>query len=89
VDCITLAITLTDDLIAEVQSLGLPQGTENSLVAKLNAAQSSLEQGNTAAAEGQLTAFINEVSAQRGKKIPAAEADALIAQAQAIIDILP
>jgi len=35
-----------------------------------------------------LEAFINEGEAQRGKKIPEADADALIALAQAIIDIL-
>jgi hypothetical protein len=33
-----------------------------------------------------LNAFINQVSAQSGKKIDAADADALIAAAQAIID---
>jgi Right handed beta helix region/PKD domain len=72
-------------LIAQVQSLGLPKGTENSLLAKLNAAEASVNRGNAGSARGQLGAFINEVSAQRSKKIPAAAADALIASAQQII----
>jgi hypothetical protein len=72
-------------LIAQVQSLGLPKGTENSLLAKLNAAEASVNRGNAGSAKGQLGAFINEVSAQRSKKIPAAAADALIASAQQII----
>jgi len=72
-------------LIAQVQSLGLPKGTENSLLAKLNAAAASLNRGNAGSARGQLGAFINEVSAQKGKKIPAAAADALIASAQQIL----
>jgi hypothetical protein len=72
-------------LIAQVQSLGLPKGTENSLLAKLNAAAASLNRGNTGSARGQLGAFINEVSAQKGKKIPVAAADALIASAQQIL----
>ena len=49
----------------------------------------STQKGNTKAAEGQLNAFINEVSAQKGKKIPAADADRLIAETQAIIAIIP
>jgi Right handed beta helix region len=72
-------------LIAQVQSLGLQKGTENSLLAKLNAALASVNQGNTESARGQLGAFINEVSAQSGKKIPAQQAAALIAAAQQII----
>ena len=89
VDCITLAISMTDTLIADVQGLNVDQGTKNSLLAKLNSAKSSLQKGNTQAAEGQLNAFINEVSAQKGKKIPVADADRLIAEAQAIIAIIP
>lgn len=72
-------------LIAQVTSLGLPKGTQNSLRVKLNAALASVNQGNNASARGQLGAFINEVSAQSGKKITAASAAALIAEAQAII----
>jgi hypothetical protein len=91
---VTVAVTVPpvsgdiQSLIAQVQSLGLPRGTENSLLAKLNAAQASVNRGNTGSAKGQLGAFINEVSAQRGKKIAASAADALIANAQQIIAVL-
>ncbi len=57
----------------------------------LNAAFGALEdenENNDAAAVNTLEAFINAVEAQRGKKIPEAEADALIAAAQEIIEQL-
>ena len=41
-----------------------------------------------AAAINSLEAFINEIEAQRGNKIPVDDADALIAAAQEIIDLL-
>ena len=50
-----------------------------------------LEDGNAKndkAAVNSLEAFINAVEAQRGKKIPEADADDLIAAAQEIIDLL-
>ena len=78
----------TEDLVSEVEALDLPHGTENSLVSKLQAAIDSLDRGQENAAANQLSAFINQVEAQRGKKISDAEADALIAAAQAIIDAL-
>ena len=45
-------------------------------------------ENNDIAAINTLGAFINAVEAQRGKKIPEAEADALIAAAQEIIELL-
>lgn len=72
------------DLIALPKSFGLPKGPENSLSSKLENAQKSLEDGNTAAACGQLEAFINEVIAQSGKKLSVAQADQLSAAAAAI-----
>jgi hypothetical protein len=77
-----------EDLIADVEAAGLPQGLENSLTRKLSNAQGSLARGQTEAAIGQIQAFINEVEAQRGKKIDEADADAWIADAEAIIDAL-
>jgi len=82
---------LIAELLEEVAGLGLPRGIENSLMAKLNAALGALEdenENNDAAAINTLGAFINAVEAQRGKKIPEAEADALIAAAQEIIELL-
>ena len=80
------------DYLAEaVEALDLPKGTANSLQAKLDAAKKKLTDANDdndVAAINTLGAFINEVEAQRDKKIPEADADALIALAQAIIDLL-
>jgi plastocyanin len=58
------------DLIAKVKALSLQQGIENSLLTKIKA--------------GALGAFQNEVRAQAGKKISAADAAALIAFAQLV-----
>jgi hypothetical protein len=81
-------IELCVDLISQVEELGLPKGAENSLVSKLENAIDSLGKGQTKAALNKLEAFINEVEAQRGKKIPQSDADALIAAAQYIIAVI-
>jgi hypothetical protein len=73
-------------LIAAVEAAGLRSGIENSLTKKLRNAQGSLTRGQINGAIGKIEAFISEVEAQRGKKIPEADADAWIADAQAIID---
>ncbi|MFC1760799.1 nitrous oxide reductase family maturation protein NosD [Planctomycetota bacterium] len=62
------------------------KGTANSLKAKLDAAVKQLEKGNEKAAINILKAFINEVEAQKGKKIDADFADQLIEWAEAWID---
>lgn len=72
------------DLTFEVIDLDLQSGIENSLLAKLDAAQKA----NDSVAINTLQAFINAVEAQRGNKIPEADADDLIAAAQQIIDLL-
>jgi hypothetical protein len=69
------------DLIALVRGLGLPSGTAKSLTVKLQAAANALDRGNTQVACGCLGAFLNEVNAQNGKKLPTAQADLLIAEA--------
>ena len=59
--------------------------------AKLDAvlnALNDLNDNNDQAAINALQSFINAVAAQSGKKIAAADAAALIASAQAIIDLL-
>jgi hypothetical protein len=76
-------------LATDVASAGLANGTSNSLLAKLRAAETSLcdnDPSNDHQTRGPLQAFINELSAQRGKKVPASVADALTADAQALID---
>ena len=75
----------TQDLVADVEPLDLPDGIENSLVSKLQAAIKSLDNGQENAAKNQLNAFINQVKAQRGKKLTDDQADELIAAVQWII----
>lgn len=82
------AAVKTQQLIDKIVALELPAGIENSLVSKLKNAIDSIQKAQEKAAVNKLEAFINEVEAQRGKKIPEADADALIALAQAIIEIL-
>jgi parallel beta-helix repeat protein len=79
---------LVQQLIVEVDELDLPKGTETSLMAKLENTARKLDDQNIGAAINLLQAFINEVEAQRGKKIPEADADALITVAQEMIEAL-
>jgi len=84
-------VQLLVDLAQTVIDLNLQHGIENSLDGKLDAALNALEdvnQNNDVAAINTLEAFINAVEAQRGNKIPEAEADALIADVLQIIDLL-
>jgi hypothetical protein len=86
-DPLALLAQLKDDVIA----LGLHRGIENALLSKLQAATLLLVDmlpSNDHAAENILDAFINQVNAQSGKKIPPSDAADLMAAAQAIIDAL-
>jgi hypothetical protein len=74
------------DLIGSVQALALHHGTENSLLAKLTGAQRDLAKNNLGGACGKLAAFLNEVSAQSGKKIDAADAQRLTDDGRAVRD---
>ena len=78
----------TQKLIETIRTWNLPKGTENSLTSKLQNAIQSLENGQQNAAINKLNAFINEVKAQSGKKLTNAQADALIAEAQRIINTI-
>ena len=64
-----------------------PQMT-NPLAKKLESAADSLANGQIDASIDKLNAFINQVQAQRGKKISRIAADDMIGQVQAIIDFL-
>jgi hypothetical protein len=82
---------LLGELAGKVFGLNLQYGIENSLDAKLDAALQALEDinaKNDVAAINTLEAFVNAVEVQSGNKIPSEDADALIAAAQEIIDIL-
>jgi hypothetical protein len=72
-------------VIATISNTNLiPAGIKTSLNAKLNAAQAALSAGDVATACGKLQDFLNEVRAQRGKKIPVPLADALTSSVTAI-----
>jgi FG-GAP repeat len=75
-------------LIARVEAAGLPGGIENSLVSKLDSALGLLARDNTTGAISKLGDFVDQVAAQRGKQIDEGDADAWIADAQAILDAL-
>lgn len=84
---------LVEDLIAElvekIALLDIRPGIINALISKLEYALKVLEDENTTndiSAINVLHAFINNVEAQRGKVISDADADDLIAAAQALID---
>lgn len=79
------------ELINDVIALNLKKGIANALDAKLENSLAALEDANSqngVSAINMLFAFINNVDAQRGIHISHAEADALIASAQEIIDLL-
>ncbi len=85
------AITALEQLIATVMSFNLQQGIENGLDAKLDAAILALDDignNNDDAAINMLVAFIQNVEAQRGTHLTDAQVDQLVAEAQAIIDLL-
>jgi hypothetical protein len=83
----TLTPTVGMQLAALLQSV-TGVGPGKSLANKVMLIQSYVDADNTAAACDTLTGFINEVNAQTGKKITAAQAASFISQAQAIQDTL-
>ena len=76
-----------EDLRSAVNSLSLM--SKNGLLAKLDGALDDIEAGDERAAARHLRAFINQVEAKRRTgALTDAEADSLVAKAQAIIDSL-
>jgi hypothetical protein len=73
-------------LLAKVQAANIDLG--NSLTAKLENAQDRLTAGQTNAACGLLTAFVNETEAQMGKEIPNSVATAWMKSATQIMNVL-
>lgn len=81
-------VVLIDELSAFVAELNAKNGILNALDAKLGAVQgalSDLNENNDVAALNAMYAFCYNAQAQSGKQLDAAEADALIAKADAII----
>jgi PKD repeat protein len=72
-------------IAAYVQGLGLNKGETNSLLAKLNAASDAAGRGDTNAANNELNAFLNELSADVSSgKISPASASLLSASVHAV-----
>lgn len=78
----------TTNLVNQVNTANIPPGIQNDLLSTLQAAIDSFNRGNNTSGVNQLQAFENKVSAQRGKQIDAALADALIGDAQRIINAI-
>jgi hypothetical protein len=84
---LNISATLTptvDDQLAALLAAVTGVGSGKSLAAKVRQIQTYAGAGDTANACSNLAAFINEVNAQAGKKISAAQAASLLAQAQII-----
>jgi hypothetical protein len=75
-------------LIPQVVNLSLPVGIETSFVTKLQTALDNVNAGQNRNAANALSAFVNKVEAQRGKKVSEADADALVSDAQGTIMLL-
>ena len=73
-----------NDLIELIESFNLPDGTENSLITKLQDALAAISAGSTGTACDSLTAFVNECQAQSGKKLTADQASQLINSANQV-----
>jgi autotransporter-associated beta strand protein len=79
----------TTNLVNQVTAANLDHGLANALVSILDAAIGSFNRGNNTAGVNQLGAFENLVRAQSGHMIDVALADALLAYAQRIINVVP
>ena len=77
-----------EELIADVEAADLQPRIEKILTKTLSKALENLNKGRERRAIVALRLFIIEVKVLRGKKIDEADADAWIADAQAIIDTL-
>ena len=75
--CLPIGAATFDGLIAKIQAMGLHKGTENALIAKVEAAKKSFGKVRINAALGSLNALLNEIAAQTGKKLTAAQAGEL------------
>jgi hypothetical protein len=78
----------TTALADYLETLGLPQGLENSLTSKLRNAARDCTRGKTNAACGKLGAFDNEVQAKTGNGITPTQAAILAAHSAAIQSVL-
>jgi Tol biopolymer transport system component len=71
-----------------IDALGLPEGTRNSLTAKVRAAIAALDRGNTPASCSSLRALVNQARAQSGKELTPGQADQIISHASRVRALL-
>jgi 2',3'-cyclic-nucleotide 2'-phosphodiesterase (5'-nucleotidase family) len=86
-----LALASIEGVIADLEAayedgMIANKGIYNSLLKKLEGAQTSLQKGQANAVYNKLEAFLNELAAQAGKKVDADAAASLTADAQWVID---
>jgi parallel beta-helix repeat protein len=74
-----------DELIEDIEAMELHIGLEESLVSKLEDVLDSIAEEEYKAASNQLEAFINQVEAQRDKKLTEEQVDQLIEAAEMAI----
>ncbi len=82
---------MIEDLIDTVVGFMLPKSAENPIVSKLNSALEKVNDdnpNNDSAAIGKMSDVIAITEAKRGKTIPDADADEIIAKAEEIIGYL-
>jgi len=79
------AAQAVNNLAGQVSAANLQSGVTNTLLGDLSAAASSFNRGSFTSGANQLQQFIADVSAQSGKKIDMATANAFISAAQAIV----
>lgn len=84
-DPLTDVCGILDVLIAHVISLGLPNGLENALLAKLSNAKRDFFRGKTNSVIGKLGAFINQVDAKSPSHISASDAAYMTGLAEFVI----
>ncbi len=82
IDSISGLISLVEVLVAEDF---INEPIQNSLLSKIYNASKSIDKENIYAAVNQLQALINQVNAQRGKKISDDAVDQVIAYTQSVI----
>jgi predicted outer membrane repeat protein len=74
------------DLMAQVNALSGPDSVKKPLMAKLQSALKQLEKGHSTPVKAMLSAFVNDLTVfQRNGKVPAAAAQAIIADVLQII----
>jgi parallel beta-helix repeat protein len=77
-----------EELIKNIETMNLPRGTEKGLVGKLNDALKFLDKESEKGAIHKLMNFIDQVEAQREKKLTNEHADQLTSEAQIIIGLI-